>query len=243
MTHEDDLTQVQRVLQAMAAANPHAERDIAASLQAFDLLHQPKPLHRAAPGWLARILSPGGFGVAGMAAAAAVAVVILRPEADLPPRLDTLPPGELRLAMPETPAAPVIPDPAMAKPGAVDGDVLAAFAASGTQRFALPWTREHLLIVTDVAGLPAQARVLYRAQGRVAALIAPSPSAGGARSGAELQDGLHQFAVALAGLALLRSGQPTGEAWDEARLRAAAQQAAAGNPRREAALRAVLAPD
>ncbi len=223
MTEPDDIESYRRMVKAVTAENPRKEADIDAALRAFDAAF-PKPRRGIRPFWL-RL--PVVFGAAAMAAAGIVAVAFL-PQAPQMPIPATQAPPDVRLALPQ--------DPAPAPASQADARVLAAFSTEVPQYFPLPWDRGSMLAVLAGTKQGASEKRLFAADGRRLVVLKRGADLTGSRN----QDETYQrFAIALAGLALLGSGDDLGPAWPKTELLAQARAAAQGSPAREAAIAAV----
>lgn len=226
MTEPDDIESYRRMVKVVTAENPRKEADIDAALRAFDAAF-PTPRRAIRPFWL-RL--PVLMGAAATAAAGIVAVAFLPqvPQAPQMPLPATQAPPDVRLALPQ--------DPAPAPASQADARVLAAFSADLPQYFPLPWDRGSMLaVLAGTEPQPSEKR-LFAADGRRLVVLKRGADLTGSRN----QDEAYQrFAIALAGLALLGSGDDLGPTWPKSELLAQARAAAQGSPAREAAIAAV----
>lgn len=229
---EPDLGDLARVLRIGGPVNPRREADMLASLQAFDALYPQSPptLLARLRGKLASWQLKSWLIPAGALAASSALVLTVLPRHEMPQPLDRpSPPPELRLSLPEEPISTA----------ARDARIMAPFEAFPPRRFEVPWDSDLALIwLPEGQPHPEALEVLLGGEGQVLGLIP--------RTGAEPLDpltadqALGDYAVAMAGLALLARGVPASQLWPQEKLRAQADRAATGMPLRQAALAEML---
>lgn len=227
MTDIDELDSYRKLMTSITPENPRREIDIEASLKAFDAA-QTRLKSRHWPDWLRLPVLIGGTATV----AAGLVAVLYLPQGTQVPGIAPPAPPDLRLALPENPVN-------TAPSRVIDAQVLAAFSGGTPQYFPLPWDPARMLAVLGGVTAEAGETVLFAAEERRLVLLPRSARIAGPRA----QDESYQrFAIALAGIALLASGNDLGAEWPADTLWAEARAAANANPAREAALVALAAP-